>query len=112
MKGKKLIPYAVIVAAKNGDSEAMSQILRHYEPYIIRCSKRTLYDEYGNQYQVVDEEIKNRIQSKLMYQIVYDFDPFMRLTLLSMFPLQSSKKSPLSRRQKKKNNPENPCLWP
>lgn len=78
MKGKKLIPYAIIVAAKNGDSEAMSQILRHYEPYIIRCSKRTLYDEYGNQYQVVDEEIKNRIQSKLMYQIVYDFDPFRR----------------------------------
>lgn len=78
MKSKRLIPYTVIVAAKGGDSEAMNCILRHYEPHIIRCSKRTLYDEYGNQYQVVDEEIKNRIQSKLMYQIVYDFDPFRR----------------------------------
>lgn len=75
MKDKKLIPYEIIVAAKDGDSEAMSQILRHYEPYIIRCSQRTLYDEYGNQYQVVDEEIKNRIQAKLMYQLIYDFDP-------------------------------------
>lgn len=75
MKDRKLIPYEVIVAAKDGDSEAMSQILRHYEPYIIRCSQRTLYDEYGNQYQVVDEEIKNRIQAKLMYQLIYDFDP-------------------------------------
>lgn len=76
MNSEKLIPYEVIIAAKNGDSEAMSQILHHYEPYIIRCSQRTLYDEYGNQYQVVDEEIKNRIQAKLMFQIIYDFDPF------------------------------------
>lgn len=76
MKGKTLIPYAVIVAAKNGDSEAMRQILRHYKPYIIRYSQRTLYDENGNQYQVVDEEISNRIQTKLMLQIIYDFDPF------------------------------------
>lgn len=76
MNREKLIPYEVIIGAKNGDSEAMGQILRHYEPYIIRCSQRTLYDEYGNQYQVVDEEIKNRIQAKLMFQIIYDFDPF------------------------------------
>lgn len=76
MNSEKLIPYEVIIGAKNGDSEAMSQILRHYEPYIARCSQRTLYDEYGNQYQVVDEEIKNRIQAKLMFQIIYDFDPF------------------------------------
>lgn len=76
MKNDKLIPYEVIVAAKGGDSEAMRQILRHYEPYITRCSQRTFYDEYGNQYQMVDEEIKNRIQAKLMYQLIYDFDPF------------------------------------
>ncbi len=76
MMNEKLIPYETIVAAKQGDSEAMSQILRHYEPYILRCSQRTFYDEYGNQYQVVDEEIKNRIQARLMYQIIYAFDPF------------------------------------
>lgn len=76
MKGEKLIPYEVIVAAKGGDGEAMCQILRYYEPYIIRCSQRTFHDEYGNRYQVVDEEIKNRIQAKLIYQLIYDFDPF------------------------------------
>lgn len=76
MKSEKLISYEVILAAKSGDSEAMSQILRHYEPYIARCSQRSFYDEYGNQYQAVDEEIKNRIRAKLMYQLIYDFDPF------------------------------------
>lgn len=76
MKDDRLISYEVIVAAKGGDNEAMRQILRHYEPYITRCAQRTFYDEYGNRYQIVDEEIKNRIQAKLMYQLIYDFDPF------------------------------------
>lgn len=75
MGSEKLIPYAVIVAAKRGDPEAMQRILRHYDPYINACSRRVLFDEYGNQYTLVDEEIKNRIQAKLMYQIIYDFDP-------------------------------------
>ncbi len=78
MKDKKLISYEVIVAAKGGDSEAMRRILRHYEPYIARCSQRTFYDEYGNRRQVVDEEIKSRIQAKLMYQLIYDFDHLKR----------------------------------
>lgn len=75
MRTEKLIPYAVIVAAKNGDADAMCQILQHYAPYINACSRRVLFDEYGNQYALVDEDIKNRIQAKLMYQIIYDFDP-------------------------------------
>lgn len=76
MQSDKLILYDVIVAAKSGDSTAMRQILHHYEPYIIRCSQRTFYDEYGNQYQAADAEIKNRIQAKLMYQLIYNFNPF------------------------------------
>lgn len=36
MKSKKMIPYEVIVAAKNGGGEAMDPMFRHYEPYIIR----------------------------------------------------------------------------
>lgn len=69
-----LIPYEVIEAAKNGDAEAMTSILRHYDRYISFYSRRMLFDGYGNQYEVVDEDIKNRIQAKLMYQIIYDFD--------------------------------------
>jgi len=76
MKNRKLIPYEVILAAKHGTPDAMRQILLHYDRYINSCSQRVLFDEYGNQFAFLDEEIKNRIQAKLMYQIIYDFDPY------------------------------------
>lgn len=76
MKNKALISYETILVAKTGNSEAINQILQHYEPYIARCAQRTFHDDYGNQYQVVDTEIKNRIIAKLMFQIIYAFDPF------------------------------------
>lgn len=76
MGTKTLIPYAVIVAAKRGDPDAMCQILQHYDRYISVCSQRMLFDEFDNQYAFVDEDIKNRIRAKLMYQIIYDFDSF------------------------------------
>ncbi len=76
MKNNKLIPYTVILAAKQGDPDAMRQILQHYDRYINFCSQRILSDENGNQFLLVDDEIKSRIQAKLMYQIIYDFDPY------------------------------------
>ncbi len=76
MKNDRLIPYSVIIAAKKGDPDAMRQILQHYDSYINLCSRRRFYDEYGNPYTFVDEDIKNRIHAKLMFQIIYDFDPY------------------------------------
>lgn len=75
MKSKKLIPYSVILAAKGGNAEAMEKILRHYDGLILHYSRRTIADEYGNTVVVVDPEIKSRIQARLMYQIIYEFDP-------------------------------------
>lgn len=69
------IPYKTIVAAKNGDSIAMNSVLQHYSSYIAFLSKRSFYDEYGNRYELVDEEIRQRIEAKLMLQIVCKFDP-------------------------------------
>ncbi len=68
------IPYATIVAAKSGDAEAMRKILRHYERYIIAHSMRVLYDEYGNHYEVLDNELRQRIEAKLIFQIISKFD--------------------------------------
>lgn len=69
-----LISYQVILAAKSGDSEALTDILQHYSGYICYYSKRTFYDKYGNRYELIDEDIKQRIEAKLMFQIIYKFD--------------------------------------
>ncbi len=45
---------------------AMAQIDQEY----------AMYDEYGNCYEVVDDDIRQRIEAKLMYGIIYDFDPY------------------------------------
>lgn len=74
MNEHPIIPYNTIQAATAGDSEAMETVLRHYDRYISACSRRSFYDEYGNRYEFVDQEIKGRVQTKLMWQIVNDFD--------------------------------------
>lgn len=71
----KNISYPSIVAAKHGDPEAMDQILRHYRPYIVSLSKRSFYDESGFRHEFVDDSIRQRIEARLMYKIIYHFDP-------------------------------------
>ena len=68
-KDQKYIPFAVIVAATNGDEAAIQEILDFYDGYISKLSLRKLYDEYGNVYMVVDSELKGRIQAAVMDMI-------------------------------------------
>ena len=68
-KDQKNIPFAVIVAATNGDEAAIQEILDFYDGYISKLSLRKLYDEYGNVHMVVDSELKGRIQAAVMDMI-------------------------------------------
>ena len=68
-KDQKNIPFAVIVAATNGDEAAIQKNLDFYDGYISKLSLRKLYDEYGNVYMVVDSELKGRIQAAVMDMI-------------------------------------------
>lgn len=74
MTNIKLIDYDTIVAAVNGDADAMNRIMRHYAAYIQHFSKRPYYDEYGDCKEYVDDEIRQQIEVKLMMQIVCKFD--------------------------------------
>ena len=68
-----LLPYPVIIAATKGDPEAMKMVVQHYEGYISYLSTRTLKDERGNTYYGIDEDIRDRLRSKLM-RAVLDFE--------------------------------------
>ena len=65
-KTENLLPFPVISAAANGNAEAMCTILKHYEGYIAKLCTRTLKDEAGNFYSYVDEEMRNRLQVRLI----------------------------------------------
>ena len=47
-----MIPFTVIVAATDGDTEAINQIVKHYSGFIAKRSLRPMKDEYGNQHMV------------------------------------------------------------
>lgn len=61
-----LIPFPVIVSAANGDSDAINFVLRHYAGYIAALSMRTLYDKNANPHLCVDEELRRRLETKLI----------------------------------------------
>ena len=72
----KLISYSVIIAAKKGVPEAIKAILTHNAGRIRSYSRRIQLDEYGNPRSVIDPEIRDRIVTKLINRIIYDFDPY------------------------------------
>ncbi len=65
-----LLPYMIIEAATSGDVDAINAVLKHYERYIAALATRTLYDENGNPHLCVDEEMKRRLETKLITKIL------------------------------------------
>ena len=51
--------YYLISSAMDGNEKAIEKLLAFYDPYISKCCLRSLYDEYGNVYIVVDMELKD-----------------------------------------------------
>lgn len=67
---RELLPFDIIAAASNGDVEAINAVLKHYEGYIASLSIRRVYDDDGNSYTIVDEEIRRRLETKLITKIL------------------------------------------
>lgn len=65
-----LVPYPIILAATKGDPEAMKLVVQHFSGYIASLSMRKLYDERGNAYYGVEEDIRERLQAKLMRTVL------------------------------------------
>ena len=59
-----------IIAATKGDPEAMNIVVQHYESYIASLSMRKLRDERGNIYWGIDEDIRDRLRSRLMRAVL------------------------------------------
>ena len=69
----KPIPVPVILAAVNGDEDALAAVVAHYQSYIRALATRPLKDDYGNTYLCVDEDMRLRLEAKLIHSIVTGF---------------------------------------
>ena len=67
------IPFSIIEKAIFEDIEAIDYILAHYRNYIIRLSTRVARDENNNEYMYVDDDMRSRLESKLIYSIIKKF---------------------------------------
>ncbi len=68
-----LVPYPVIAAAVRGEPEAVNLVIRHYSGYIAALATRTSYDKQGYPHTKVDEDLRRRLETKLIISIL-DFD--------------------------------------
>ena len=66
---KSLLPFPVIVSAAGGDADAINYVLKYYGGYIAALSMRTLYDENGNPHLCIDDELRRRLETKLITNI-------------------------------------------
>ena len=90
-----LLPYPVILAATKGDPDAMKIVMQHYQSYIAHLSMKKIRDESGNTYYGVDEDLRERLQAKLMRAVLSFktdnkkrevFHPFPLCVFLSFVP--------------------------
>lgn len=65
-KNNDLLPVITIVLATHGDEEAILEVLNHYEHYINTLCQKKVVDAFGNAYQMIDEEMKQRVQVHLI----------------------------------------------
>lgn len=66
---QKVLSFTVIILAVNGDVNAVNQVLQHFEHYINKLSQKTLFDELGNPYIHIEDDIKRLLETKLILAI-------------------------------------------
>ena len=68
-----LVPYPIISAAVRGKPDAANRVIQHYFRYIAAYSTRISYDTFGNPHFRVDEDMRRRLETKLIHSIVTSF---------------------------------------
>jgi UTP-glucose-1-phosphate uridylyltransferase len=64
-----LLPLDIITKATKNDAEALMHVVNHYDRYINRLCLREVEGTRGNTYPIIDEEMKQRLQIRLVTAI-------------------------------------------
>ena len=80
MAGKKssfqesrLLPFDTIKAAVSGDEKALTDVVRHYDRMITALATETVQDTDGVTHTQINDELKTRIQNKLIEGVTMRF---------------------------------------
>lgn len=75
MSKKKIdnIPLSIIEDAVKGKSYALQFVLSHFNSYINTLSTKVFEDEQGKKYYSLDEDVKARLEAKLILGITNNF---------------------------------------
>ena len=63
------IPFSTIQAAIGGDTTAINKVIKQYEGYISKLATKRYYDQHGNIFNYVDEDVRRHLQTKLILKI-------------------------------------------
>ena len=70
-KDNRLLPFNIIQKATSGDEEALRTVLTNYDGYIRTLTTRMSIGVDGCKHYAVDEEIRGRLQGKLMKAVMH-----------------------------------------
>jgi hypothetical protein len=69
--GVKQIPkFPLIVSATHGDAVAINTVADYYRDYIRKLSAKHMFDEDGNVFSCIDEDMCRRLETKLITKIL------------------------------------------
>lgn len=60
------VPFFTIIAAVSGNENAIHEVVKHYERYIIALSTRHCVDRQGREYTYIDDNLRRRLERKLI----------------------------------------------
>lgn len=69
----KRVPFLIIKAAKQCDTEAVEFIRRHFAGYIVSSSLRHYSDQYGNEKSYLDDELRYHAEIGML-SAIFTFD--------------------------------------
>ena len=65
-KNRTLLPFSIITKAASGNEEALNMVIEHYEKYILKLCIRECFDKNGMEYVYIDEDLRRRLERKLV----------------------------------------------
>lgn len=66
----ELLEFPIIIKAISGNSENLEKVKEHYKSYIKKFATKKLFDEHGQTYYYLDEDMFKQIENLFLNEIM------------------------------------------